>query len=189
MAGSDTSMEPVMAEVKLFPWWLLLIWGLLTIIIGLMFLVTPGVTTVLLITFMGAYWLVGGIFALGSLVVDRTHIGMKILLSIINIIAGIFILLYPFYSTVFVLSFFVILIGFWACLIGAVHLYQGFTAKDAGNAVLGIISLVFGILLLVNPFVVAALLPFIAGGFGIVSGLATIYIAFVTKKEPAAMAS
>ena len=80
------------------------------------------------------------------------------------------------------LSFFVIFIGFWACFIGVAHLYQGFTAKDAGNGVLGAISLIFGILLLINPFIVAALLPFVAGGFAIVAGLASIIVSFTAKK-------
>ena len=79
----------------IFPWWLLLVWGILTLLIGCMFLITPGMTMVLLITFMGAYWLVGGLFAIGSLAVDRSHMGWKIFLAVINILAGIVILLHP----------------------------------------------------------------------------------------------
>ena len=54
--------------------------------------------------------------------------------------------------------------------------------KDAGNGVLGIISMIFGLLLLINPFIVAALLPYIAGGFAVVLGLASIYVSFAAKK-------
>ena len=108
----------------IFPWWLLLLWGILALLISCMFLITPGMTTVLLITFMGAYWLVGGLFAIGSLAVDRSHMGWKIFLAVINILAGILILLYPLYSTIFVLSFFVIFIGVWAIVIGVSHLYH-----------------------------------------------------------------
>jgi uncharacterized membrane protein HdeD (DUF308 family) len=174
--------EQFLTTPGIFPWWLMLVWGILTLLIGCMFLITPGMTTVLLITFMGAYWLVGGLFAIGSLVVDRSHMGWKIFLAVINILAGILILAYPLYSTIFVLSFFVIFIGFWALFIGVAHLYHGYTMKDAGNAVLGILSMIFGLLLLINPFLVAALLPYVAGGFAIVSGLASIYVSFVAKK-------
>ena len=179
MTGPDKNAETKISE--LFPWWLLLLWGILTIIIGLMFLLTPGITTVLFITFLGAYWLVGGLFVLLSLMVDRTNMGMKILLSVINVLAGILILLHPFYSAIFALGFLVIFIGFWACFIGAVHLYHGFTSKDIGNGVLGVISLIFGILLLLHPFIAAALLPFVAGGFCMVSGLSTLYLSYVAK--------
>ncbi len=182
MTEEIPNAEKFLSDPKLFPWWLLLIWGILALLIGCMFLATPGLTTVLFITLLGAYWLVGGLFALGSLAVDRTNAGWKLFLGILNILAGILILLYPLYSTVFVLSFFVIFIGFWACFIGVAHLYQGFTTKDAGNGVLGAISLIFGILLLINPFIVAALLPFVAGGFAIAAGLASIIVSFTAKK-------
>ena len=115
----------------------MLLWGLLSFIIGIMFLTTPGITTLILITFMGAYWLVGGFFTLGSLFVDKTNMGLKIFLSVVNILAGIIILAYPLYSTVFILAFFAIFIGFWGCFIGAAHLFQAFKTKDAGNACAG----------------------------------------------------
>jgi len=182
MAEDIVVTEMSICDSKLFPWWLLLVWGILTLLIGCMFLITPAMTTVLLITFMGAYWLVGGIFAIASLAIDKSNRGWKIFLSVINILAGILILCYPFYSTLFVLSFFVIFIGFWACFVGGSHLYHAFTEKDAGNGVLGIISLIFGILLLIHPFIAVELLPFVAGGFAIVMGLCSIYVSFAAKK-------
>jgi uncharacterized membrane protein HdeD (DUF308 family) len=178
--------EKMLSDANLFPWWLLLLWGILSLLIGIMFLTTPGMTTVLFITFIGAYWLVGGLFTLCSLAVDKTNMGWKIFLSVINILAGILILAYPLYSTIFVLSFFVIFLGFWACFIGAAHLFQAFSAKDAGNGVLGIVSLIFGILLLINPFFAAELLPILAGAFGIVAGFAAIIVSFTVKKAQAA---
>ncbi len=171
-----------LCSAGLFPWWLILLWGILTLFIGVMFLTTPVITTEILIAFMGAFWLVGGLFSLGSLIVDKTNMGWKIFLAIINIIAGALILVYPFFSTVFILSFFVIFIGFFACFIGCAHLFTAFKNKDAGNGVLGIISLIFGVLILAFPLLTAALLPYIAGGFCIVSGLSGIIASFMAKK-------
>ena len=186
MAEPDISIQPAIPDAHLFPWWLFLLWGILTLFIGLMFLITPGITLELFITFLGAYWLVGGLFMIGSLFVDRVNRWMKILLGGINIIAGALILLHPLFSTFFVLEFLILFLGFWACFIGAVHLFHAFTTKDAGNGVLGIISIVFGILLIAHPIIVLTLLPFIAGGFCLVSGLATLYVAFVAKKATGA---
>ena len=181
MTDLDISAESQVPDVKLFPWWLLLLWGILTIIIGLMFLLSPAVTTVLFITFLGAYWLVGGLFMIGRLFVDRTNLGLKVLLAVINIFAGTLILLHPFFSTIFALAFLILFLGFWALFIGAVHLYHGFTAKDAGNSVLGVISIVFGILLLANSYIALVLLPFNAGGFCMISGLTTLYVSYIAK--------
>ena len=167
----------------LFPWWVVLLWGLLALVIGIMFLASPGIATIVFVTFLGAYWLVGGIFSLAGLAVDRADIGWKILLAILNLIAGIIILAYPLYSTVLLLMFLVVIIGVWACITGCVHLYQAFSAKDAGNGVLGILSLLFGILLLLFPLVSATLVPFIAGIFAVVIGIIAIASSFSAKKS------
>jgi len=186
MTDDISTTDQMLADPKLFPWWLLLLWGFFTLLVGILFLVNPGQTMEFFIVFLGAYWLVCGVFTIGSLVVDRSNMGWKIFLSVINIIAGILILMYPLYSTIFVFTFLVIFVGFWACFVGAAHLYQAFTAKDAGNGVLGVISIIFGLLLLINPFIAAALLPFVFGGFAIVSGLASIFVAYTAKGVQAA---
>ena len=178
----QTPDEMLLCSAGLFPWWLLLLWGILTLIIGVMFLRTPEITTVILITFMGAFWLVGGLFSLGSLFVDKTNAGIKIFLAVINIIAGALIMIYPIFSTIFILSFFVIFIGFFACFIGCAHLFTAYKNKDAGNGVLGVISLIFGLLLLGHPLVTVALLPYITGGFCIVAGTVALIASFMAKK-------
>ena len=178
----QTPDEMLLCSAGLFPWWLLLLWGILTLIIGVMFLRTPEITTVILITFMGAFWLVGGLFSLGSLFVDKTNMGIKIFLAVINIIAGALIMIYPIFSTSFILSFFVIFIGFFACFIGCAHLFTAYKNKDAGNGVLGVISLIFGLLLLGHPLVTVALLPYITGGFCIVAGTVALIASFMAKK-------
>ena len=182
MTEIDTVIGHNMCNSRFFPWWLLLVWGIFTLLIGLMLLFAPGMTTALVITFMGTFWLVSGLFSIGSIAMDRSNAVLKIFLSVINIMAGVLILLYPVYSSIVVLSFFVIFMGFWALFVGASHLYHAYTDYDAGNIVIGVISLIFGLLLLFNPFLAARLFPFIAGGFAIVFGLAAIGIAFGAKK-------
>ncbi|MEN6610548.1 MAG: HdeD family acid-resistance protein [Methanoregulaceae archaeon] len=171
-------------DVRAFPWWLILLWGILSIIIGVMFLTTPAITTVVFITLLGAFWLVGGVFTLASLVSDKSNMGWKILIAILNILVGIIILAYPLYSTLLLLAFFIIFLGFWACIIGALHLFQAFTMKDAGMGVLGIISLFFGILLLAFPLISIELVPFVAGAFAFVLGICAIIFAFSARKAP-----
>ena len=165
-----------------YPWWLVLLWGLLSLVVGVMFLGTPAATTVFLISMIGVFWLVGGIFTLGSLVVDKTHAGLKIFISDINIIAGLLILTYPLYSTIFALALFVIFIGVFGCFIGVSHLYHAFRKKDVGSGVLGVISLIFGILLLAFPLVAAVLIPFIIGIFALAGGIAAVIASFSIKK-------
>jgi uncharacterized membrane protein HdeD (DUF308 family) len=183
MADETTIQETgIVCSAGIFPWWLVLLWGILTLLVGVMFITTPVITTEVFIAFIGAFWLVGGIFSLASLVADKTNMGLKIFLAIINIIAGALILIYPLFSAFFFITFFVIFIGFFACFIGCAHLFTAFKNKDAGNGVLGIISLIFGILLLAFPLITAALIPFIAGGFCIISGISAVIASFMLKR-------
>jgi uncharacterized membrane protein HdeD (DUF308 family) len=163
------------------PWWILLLWGLLSVIIGILFLVLPSITTLVFVTVLGAYWLVGGIFSLAGLAFDRTNWGWKIFLAIINLIAGILVLLYPLYSTLLLLLFLVVFLGIWALFVGCAHLYHAFTFQDAGNGILGIISIIFGILLLLFPVISAALVPFVAGIFAVVIGIIAMVTSFKLK--------
>ncbi len=188
MAEESINPELIMKQsLGLYPWWVLLIWGILAIFIGMMFFSTPGVTTLIFITLLGAFWFVGGIFSLASLAVDRSQMGWKIVLAILNIIVGIIILAYPLYSTLFLLSFFVIFVGVWACITGCVHLYQACASKDAGNGLLGIFSLIFGILLLAFPIETVVILPFVAGAFCLIIGIAAVVVSFTVKKANAAL--
>jgi len=190
MADEITTPEMILQKkISLFPWWVVLLWGILALIIGIMFLTTPAITTIVFITLLGAFWFVGGIFTLASVAVDKSQMGWKILLGILNIIVGLIILAYPLYSTLILLTFFIIFVGFWACIQGCLHLFQAFSAKDAGNALLGIVSLIFGILLLVFPLISAALLPFVAGIFALVAGFSAIAVSFTVKKASAGPAA
>ena len=189
---TETAAVPEMkfaADVRFFPWWLVLLWGILAIIIGAMFLTRPAITTVVFITLLGAFWLIGGFITLVSLAFDRSSMGWKIFLGILNIIVGIIILAYPLFSTIFLLAFFIIFLGFWACFMGCLDLFHAFSAKDAGMGVLGVISLIFGLLLLTFPLISAVLVPFVAGAFALVLGICAILFSFTARKAQAAPAA
>ena len=68
-------------------------------------------------------------------------------------------------------------------IIGGIKIYQDFAGKDWGAVILGIISIIFGFLLLGSPYIAAALLPYIFGGFALVGGLAAIIVSFVIRGE------
>ena len=178
-----TSQQSAARDVGLLPWWLVLLWGIFAVIIGALFLAYPLNSLMASIVFLGVYWFVGGIFTLFAAFMDSTDRGWKILIAIISIIAGLAILAYPFYSFLVLPAFFIIFVGFWALFVGAVKIYQGFAGKDWGAVILGIISIIFGFLLLGSPYVAAALLPYIFGGFALVGGIAAIVVSFMIRGE------
>lgn len=172
----------IAAAAGSMPWWLVLVWGIMAIIIGIMLMTTPLVTTYTLILFMGVYWFIGGIFTLVSLFQDRTNMGWKVFLAVISILAGIAIMAHPLYGSVIVLTMLVFLIGFWGLLIGGTKLYEAFSSKDAGAGILGLLSIIFGIILLVFPFGAALALPLVAGAFALLGGICATVVSFQVRK-------
>ena len=47
-----------------FPWWIVLVEGIIALIFGLFLITAPGATSVFLVTVLGFYWLIRGIFAI-----------------------------------------------------------------------------------------------------------------------------
>lgn len=176
MAETIDASEDVQALVCAgsFPWWSVLLWGICAMIIGILLLVSPVITTIALITMIGAWWFVGGIFSLLSLTVDRSHLALKVISAVLSLIAGLVILGYPLFSTLILLPFFVMLIAVWGIVIGGAQLYHGYLVKDWGSVALGLLSVIFGILLLVYPLQAALSLPFVAGIFALIGGISAI---------------
>jgi uncharacterized membrane protein HdeD (DUF308 family) len=166
----------VTAGPQLFPWWLVLIQGIVTLILGLFFLYRPYGTLFVLVTFLGAYWFVTGIIGLISLFWDRTNMGMKLLFGILGLIAGLAILSYPLYSAFVVPFIFIIMIGVWGLIMGFVGLFGAFKGGGWGAAIIGI-------LLLANPWITVAVLPFILGVFGVGGGIAAIIGSFFLRSS------
>src|SRR4051794_11557847 len=75
-----------------FPWWVNLVAGILTIIIGLLLRAAPAATTAVITQILGLYWLIDGIIRLVSLFVNRSGWGWKLCMGVIGIIAGLAVL-------------------------------------------------------------------------------------------------
>ncbi|KKG90435.1 HdeD family acid-resistance protein [Methanosarcina mazei] len=153
------------------PWWVVLLEGIFAIIVGLFLLYSPAITTVILIQVLGIFWLAGGILSvLGAFVFSGNRM-WELLSGILSIIAGIVILTYPIYSPFIVLTLFVIFIGVWAIISGAVKLVSGLKGEGWGTGILGIVTIILGLLLLANTLVGALALPWVFGIFLVIGGI------------------
>jgi len=171
--------------MTMFPWWLVFLQGLAALILGIAFLAFPYRTLFLMVVFLGAYWFVTGIFSLVSLAKDRTNMGWKIIMAILGIIAGIVILVYPYYSTILLPALLVIFIAVWGLILGLTQLAASFTTKDWAMALIGILAIIFGLLILAEPFVTTAMLPYVLGFFGVFGGIIIMIYAFKLKPAKA----
>jgi uncharacterized membrane protein HdeD (DUF308 family) len=161
-------------EILEVPWWVVLLEGVIAIIVGLFLLYRPAVTTIFLLQILGIFWLAGGILSvLGAFIFSGNRL-WKLLSGILSIIAGIAILMYPIYSPFVVLTFFVIFIGIWAIISGAAKLAWGLKGGGWGMGILGVLTIVLGLLLLTNSLAGALALPWVFGFFLVIGGIGAV---------------
>src|SRR4030088_3193355 len=138
--ASMVSSGPALAEgLPRPPWWLVLLQGIASLIIGLLLLTETGVTVFYLVVFLGVYWLISGIFDLVSLFVDRRHWGWKVFSGVIGIVAGLIIVRHPVWSAVLVPVTLVWILAFIGILIGVTHTIRTVTASDYAPTLLGMV--------------------------------------------------
>lgn len=174
-----TATKEVTAPI--IPWWVVLLQGIAALIIGFFLLVSPGLTTAILIQFLGIYWFVSGIFSIVAIFIDSSGWGWKLFSGILGIIAGIIIIQNPLWSTLLVPATIVIILGIQGIIMGIIGLIQAFQGAGWGAGILGALSIIFGLILMFNPIISAAILPFVLGIFGIIGGIMAIFAAFRLK--------
>lgn len=158
------------------PWWIVLLEGLAALIIGIYLIISPARTTIFLVQVLGWYWLIVGILTLIHLFSDRTDMWWKLFSGILGILAGIIIIAYPLWSAAIVPTTIIIVVGILGICFGAISLFWALKA-GWGAAIMGVLSIIFGLLLLGSPYVGVVLLVYLLGFLGIIGGIATIYMA------------
>jgi uncharacterized membrane protein HdeD (DUF308 family) len=172
-------------------WWAVLIRGILALILGLLMIFVPPIITMeILIIFLGAYFLVDGIFSIVAVISGKTpHRWAMLAEGILSIVFGILVFVWPM-MTALVLLF---VVAIWAIITGIAELtYAGMHWKDgAGKWLLliaGIISIILGIIILAQPGAgVLALVVFIEA-YLIVFGIMLIGLSVWLKSLPMAKA-
>lgn len=165
-------------EVMDTPWWVVLLEGVIAIIAGLFLLYQPVITTILLIQILGIFWLAGGIISVIGALIFPENRWWKLLSGTLSIIAGIIIWTYPIYSPFIILITLVIFIGAWAIVTGAVKLVWAFKGGGWGMGILGVLTIILGLLLLNNSLVGALVLPWVFGFFLIAGGIGAVIWGF-----------
>jgi uncharacterized membrane protein HdeD (DUF308 family) len=163
-------------------WWLFTLRGVLGIIFGLIALIFPGATILSLVIFFSAYMLVDGIFGIISAVrairrkEDRW--GLLIFEGLLNIAVGIAAFLWPGLTVVA----FVWLIAAWAIVSGGLMTAAGFRLNmEHGRwwmVLGGLLSLAYGVLLIITPLIGAIVLTWWLGAYALVFGVALVIFSF-----------
>jgi len=187
MSASKARGE-ALSEVLADSWWAVGLRGLLGILFGLICLLTPGVAVEVFVILFAAYMLVDGVFAIASGIKaarNGERWGLLILEGIVDLAAGLVAVLWPAITLVALIW----IVAVWAIVSGALMLGAAFTLKlDHGRwwlALGGIASIIFGILLVIEPLIGAVVLTLWIGAYALVFGIFLLILAFQlhAKKE------
>ncbi len=162
------------------PWWLILLQGVLSLIVGFALLTTPGAAMVVLVRILGWAWLIKGIFSLTAIFHPEAqdHRFWLVVNGLLGIAAGFAVLEHPLFAAVLVPAVVVTVIGVAGLLIGLNDLLAAVRGAGWGVGVVGVLTIGLGAALLGNTLVGVAALPFLLGSLELIAGIAALCFAF-----------
>ncbi len=168
-------------------WWLLALRGLIAIIFGVLAFFLPGMTMLTLVFLFGFYAILNGILALAhacSAPKGYPRFGALIFTGIISIAAGVLAFIWPGITALSL----VLLIAAWAIVNGIFEIAVAIRLRRMLQhewllALGGILSILLGIIIGLQPAAGALALLWWIGGFAIVFGVLLIALAFRLRRE------
>jgi uncharacterized membrane protein HdeD (DUF308 family) len=162
-------------------WWAIALRGVAAVVFGVLALLLPGTTLAALVLLFGAYAIVEGVFSLIAAGRGRTDEPRWLLAlqAIVSIAAGFVAFLWPGLTALVLLY----VIAAWALVIGVLQIVAAVRLhsriRGEGWLVLsGILSMIFGVLMMWAPGAGALALVLWIGSYAIVFGALLIVLAF-----------
>jgi uncharacterized membrane protein HdeD (DUF308 family) len=160
------------------PWGLVLVEGILLALFGLLLLAAPGASLFFMVQLLGLYLFIAGIFRIIDIFIDSSSWGLKLIAGVLCLIAGLAVLRHPLWSAIAAPAGLVIIVGFLAIFEGVAGLVVAVQGGGWGMGVLSVLGILFGFILVLNPLIGVATLPFILGIFMLIGGVVAVGQAF-----------
>src|SRR5512135_3769825 len=156
-------------------WWALVLRGLFAVLFGIMALAWPGITLGALVLLYGAYALADGVFAIAAVMAGRTggRPWWSLLVEgLVGIAVGIMTFAWPGITALVLLY----LIAAWAFVTGIFEIVAAIRLREEIRgewllALSGILSILFGLALVVYPGAGALAVIWVIGAYAIASGV------------------
>ncbi|MFG1945232.1 HdeD family acid-resistance protein [Nonomuraea sp. NPDC048826] len=165
-------------------WWLPLVRGIAAVIFGVLAMIWPGITLLVLVTFFGAWAIVNGVIAIFSAFRHEVRSRVwAVVVGVLGIAAGLITFAWPGITSLALLY----VIAFWAIFSGIAEIVDGIQlrkviANEWMLIVGGALSVLLGVLLLIWPAAGMLSLVWLIGLFAILYGIALIVLAMHLKK-------
>lgn len=144
--------------------------GIFALLFGLAALFYPGLSFQVLVLFFGTFSVIDGIIAL--FVGSSIKSGLLVFEGIVGMLVGLYVFLFTSQATVI----FIMLLGIWALATGILEILSAIElrrhiANEIWLLFVGIVSVLFGIFVFINPVASALALTYVIGIYAIVFGL------------------
>ncbi len=168
-------------------WWLLALRGISSVIFGLYFFVYPDLTLVLLFKGFCLYAFTDGAFCVLAALFAKRNLWLRLiflLTGLVSFAAASLALYQPLIASVALL----LSVGLWAILTGALEIFAGFVLegeleKTSWLKIAGVISMLIGAYILLQPLIGFPSLAILIGIFQIVRGIINVLFAFDVKRN------
>jgi uncharacterized membrane protein HdeD (DUF308 family) len=162
-------------------WWVVALRGVAAVILGILTLLFPGLALLTLVSLFGIYALIDGISMAIISIQHRqeTYWWVHLLEGLVGILAGILTIMYPDITSLILLY----IIASWAVLTGLFEIWAAVQLRKAIQGELwlglgGVISILFGFLLILSPSTGALAVLTIIGIYAIAFGVVLLILSF-----------
>lgn len=161
-------------------WWVMALRGLMALLFGVLAFAWPGMTLAVLVLFFGAYALIDGILAIVVAVRGgtdhRLFIGLE---GVVGVLAGLATFAFPGLTALVLLY----IIAFWAILTGVLEVVAAVRLRriirnEWGLIIGGVLSVLFGIVLIVAPGAGALAVVFLIGAYAVLFGITLLMLSW-----------
>jgi uncharacterized membrane protein HdeD (DUF308 family) len=168
-------------------WWSFLIRGLLAVLFGLAAIFLPAITLEILAILLGFFLVTDGLISFIISIKGRGRgLNSRILLieGLVGIAVGIFTFIWPELTVLAV----VLIVGFWAMVTGVLEIIAAVILRDEIQgewllALSGVISILFSVILFVNPGISAVAIILMIGIYAVLFGMAMIFLGLRLRKH------
>jgi uncharacterized membrane protein HdeD (DUF308 family) len=168
-------------------WWVFLIGGIAAVVFGVLAFMQPLAGWVVLSIFFAASVLVDGAFNAWGAITNREKDGWWLMLLIGGL--GIGVGLYALLNPPLAMMAFVLIVAFQAVLLGVLLVMLGIKVRKVTDKewllyLTGGLSVLFGMLIVLNPGAGAISIVYIVAAWAIITGLLKVFFSFRIKNLP-----
>ncbi len=185
------SEEKVLVQRFCFEfWWIVLLRGIALTVLGGLLIAKPGITVIVLVQFLGAYFLVDGVFSVFHSIKGRKYMqgwGWGIFMGALEILTGIIVFTNPLVSTIVTASVLVYSVALLAILFGVLGIVTGIQVRKEikGEWAMiagGVLAIIFSVILIMNPMASMSVYLIVMGVMALMGGLIQIFASFQIRK-------